>query len=135
MDVISTLPVTAVFIAIFALLQIPITVAVGLYRAKTGIQFLDGGDRSLMQRMRAHANFTETVPMSLLAMAAAELGHAPHALLWSVGAVLLAGRVMHYVTLVTSGFGPGRAIGMLMTMAPLLVFPGYVFLVLGEIWV
>lgn len=122
----SVLPVTAIFVALFAVLQVPMTVAVGLRRARTGIQFLHGDDATLLQRMRAHANFTETVPMTLLAMGAAEIAGAPDAMLWSVGGALLFGRVLHYGTLVTSGFGLGRAIGMLLTLAPLVIFPAYV---------
>ena len=54
--------VTIIFIALMALIQLPMTVFVGVYRVKTGIRFMDGGDQTLMQRMRAHGNFTETVP-------------------------------------------------------------------------
>lgn len=126
MQPMTFLPVTALFVAVFALLQVPMTVAVGLRRAKSGIQFMDGGDETLLKRMRAHGNFTETAPMSLLAMGAAELAGAPGVLLWSVGGALLVGRILHYGTLVTSGFGIGRAIGMILTLAPLLIFPGFV---------
>ncbi|MCX2724058.1 MAPEG family protein [Roseibium salinum] len=128
MELVSSIPVTVIFIAVFALLQIPITVAVGLRRVKTGIHFLDGGDQILLQRMRAHSNFTETVPMTLLAMAAAETAGAPPLLLWTGGSVLLAGRLLHYGTLVTSPFGNGRAVGMILTLTPLFVFPAYVLL-------
>lgn len=132
MELISTLPVTLVFIAIFALLQIPITIAVGLLRVKTDIHFMDGGNPVLLQRMRAHGNYTETVPISLLAMAAAELAGAPPVLLWTVGGSLLLGRFLHYGTLVTSGFGLGRAIGMIFTFAPLLICPVYVLVTLAR---
>lgn len=126
MDIFSSLPVTLVFIAIFALIQIPMTIAVGLRRAQSDIHFLDGGDPVLLKRMRAHGNFTETVPISLIAMAAAELAGAPALLLWIGGGALLLGRGLHYGTLVNSGFGNGRAIGMLLTMTPMLIFPVYV---------
>jgi len=126
MDLMSSLPVTLVFVAVFALLQIPMTVAVGLLRAQTDIHFMDGGNTTLLRRMRAHGNYTETVPMSLLAMAAAEFSGAPSALLWAIGGALLLGRALHYGTLVTSGFGLGRAIGMILTFTPLLVCPVYV---------
>ena len=79
MESLTNLPVTILFVALFALVQIPVTMAVGFRRAKTGIQFMDGGDRVLLKRMRAHGNFTETVPMALFAMAAAELSGAPAA--------------------------------------------------------
>jgi len=128
MDMMTSLPVTLIFVAIFALLQIPMTIAVGLLRAQTDIHFMDGGNPVLLQRMRAHGNFTETVPISLLAMAAAELVGAPSLLLWGAGSALLLGRALHYGTLVTSGFGLGRAIGMILTFAPLLICPVYVLL-------
>ena len=126
MEMISSLQVTLVFVAMFALIQAPMTVAGGLRRLKTNIMFLDGGDQVLTRRMRAHGNFTETVPMGLLAMGAAELSGAPHMLLWIVGGGFVAGRLLHYATVVTSGDGIGRAIGMILTLAPLLIFSGYV---------
>jgi uncharacterized protein len=131
MDVFSSLPVTMVFIALFALIQIPMTIAVGFRRLQSDIHFLDGGDQTLLRRMRAHANFTETVPISLIAMAAAELAGAPHLLLWVGGTALLLGRLTHYETLVRAGWGNGRAIGMLLTMTPMFIFPIYVLLKLA----
>ncbi|MEM9634245.1 MAG: MAPEG family protein [Pseudomonadota bacterium] len=131
MEYVSSLPVTLVFIALFALLQIPMTIVVGLRRVQTDTHFLDGGDQTLLKRMRAHGNFTETVPISLLAMAAAEIAGAPQLLLWAGGCALLLGRLMHYGTLVNSGFGNGRAIGMVFTMTPMLIFPGYILLTLA----
>lgn len=126
MEIIFALPVTIVFVAIFALIQIPMTVAVGLRRLQTDVQFMDGGDNILLQRMRAHGNFTETVPIALLAMAAAELAGAPQILLLAGGISLLLGRMLHYATIVTTGFGIGRAIGMLLTLSSLVLFPGFV---------
>jgi hypothetical protein len=60
-----SIPITALFIGVFVLLQIPLTVMVGYRRARTGIQFFDGGDQTLLRRMRAHGNYTETVPIVL----------------------------------------------------------------------
>ena len=119
MTLLASVPITILFIAVFALFQIPITISVGLQRVKTGIQFLDGGNETLLKRMRAHGNFTETVPISLLAMAAAEASGAPDYLIWGTGTALLLGRAVHYYTLVTAGEGTGRAAGMLLTILPL----------------
>jgi uncharacterized protein len=113
---VADLQISAFFVGLFALVQVPLTVAVGYRRAKTGIQFFDEGDTVLLRRMRAHGNFTETVPITLLAMAAAEYCGAPRWLLLSTGAVLACGRALHYTTLVRSGFGIGRAIGMALTL-------------------
>jgi uncharacterized protein len=114
--------VTVTFVGIFALIQVPLTVAVGFRRAQTNIHFFDGGDVALLRRMRAHANFTETVPIVLLAMAAAELSGVPEWALWSGGVSLLVGRVMHATILITKGWGNPRAMGMVLTLLPMAVF-------------
>ncbi len=116
------LQVTTLFIGVFVLVQIPMTVMVGYRRAVTGIQFFDGGDQTLLRRMRAHGNYTETVPIVLLAMAAAELTGAPTWLLWGGGVSLLVGRLMHAAVLVLRGWGLPRAIGMILTFVPMLGF-------------
>lgn len=98
---------------------------VGLRRGQTNIQFSDGGDQVLLRRMRAHGNFTETVPITLLAMACAELAGAPSWALWLGGSSLFAGRIMHAAILITKGWGLPRAIGMIMMLAPMLAFGTY----------
>jgi uncharacterized membrane protein YecN with MAPEG domain len=118
----NSIPITTLFVGIFAVIQVPMTVMVGYRRAQTGIQFFDGGDQTLLRRMRAHANYTETVPIVLLAMAAAELTGAAVWALWLGGLSLLLGRLIHAAILVLKGWGLPRAIGMVMTMAPMLGF-------------
>jgi uncharacterized protein len=115
-------PITLLFIGIFAVIYVPLTLQVGLRREQTNIHFLDGGDQLLMRRMRAQGNFTENVPIALLAMAAAELLNAPTWLLWSGGGCLLLGRLYHALCVLTKGWGLGRANAMLMTLAPILAF-------------
>jgi uncharacterized membrane protein YecN with MAPEG domain len=86
---------------------------------------MDGGDQTLLRRMRAHANYTETVPIVLLEMAAAEWSHAPPWLLWAGGLCLLAGRAMHAAILILKGWGLPRAIGMILTFVPMASFGGW----------
>jgi len=95
---------------------------VGYRRAQKGIHFIDGGDQTLLRRMRAHGNFTETVPIVLIAMGIAELTGAPVWLLWTGGGSLLIGRVIHAVILVLRGWGLSRVIGMTLTFVPMLGF-------------
>jgi uncharacterized membrane protein YecN with MAPEG domain len=121
----AALSVTPLFVGAFALLQLPVTIAVGLRRARTNIHFFDGGDVRLLRLMRAHGNFTETVPMTLLAMAAAELQGAPTWLIAAGGCALLLGRAVHYATILGSGFGPGRAAGMVLTLLTMATFGLY----------
>lgn len=40
-----SIPITALFIGVFVVLQIPLAVMVGDRRARTGIQFFDGATR------------------------------------------------------------------------------------------
>ena len=119
----AELYITLIFISIFAFIQIPITMMVGAYRAQTNILFLDEGDKKLLKRMRAHANFTETVPITLLAMAAAELAGTPDWVLWAGGATLLIGRAMHYWIIITKGGGVMRPLGMVLTFIAMGGFP------------
>ncbi|HEY1090279.1 MAG TPA: MAPEG family protein [Burkholderiaceae bacterium] len=116
------IPITVLFIGLFAVLQVPLTVMVGLRRARTSVQFFDGGDPLLLRRMRAHGNFTETVPIVLLAMAAAELTGMPAWTIWAGGLSLLTGRTMHAAILIARGWGLPRAIGMILTLLPMLCF-------------
>jgi uncharacterized membrane protein YecN with MAPEG domain len=123
----TSISITVLFIGLFALIQIPLTVMVGYRRLKTGIQFFDGGDQTLLRRMRAHGNFTETVPIVLLAMAAAEVTGLPHWALWAGGLSLLLGRVMHAAILITKGWGNPRAFGMVLTFLPMAGFGVWAF--------
>lgn len=128
-----TFSVTIFFIAILALIQFAMTAVVGSYRVKTDIRYMDGGDDELVKRIRAHANFIETVPMALLSMAAAEFaGLAPIAL-WLGGSMLVIGRLLHYGTLRRSGRGLGRAGGMLLTFIPICGFAIFTLLVMAGI--
>lgn len=71
------LPVSTLFIGLFALLQFPMTIMVGYRRAQTEIPFLDGGDATLLRRMRAHGNFVLVDPGACLGRAA-RLRDGPH---------------------------------------------------------
>lgn len=115
----TPIPITMLFIGALAVAQVPLTVVVGYRRLITDIHFQDGGDVTLLRRMRAHGNFTETVPIVLLAMAACELAHCPTWLLWSGGASLVLGRAIHVATLIQVGWAPTRALGMVLTFLPM----------------
>lgn len=107
--------ITILFVAIFALMQLVITIFVGLKRNQTEIRFYDDGDLDLRQRVRAHANFTETVPITLMAMAGAEMMGTAPMLIWGLGIVMLIARIWHYYVIRTLAWGNGRAISMALT--------------------
>lgn len=97
--------------AVFVLMSIPMALAVGLRRAKTGILLLHGEDEELLRLMRAHGNFIEYVPLALLALAGAEVAGAAPWLVAACGGVLLIARLIHYFSLRASANSHGRAIG------------------------
>lgn len=121
----TLIPITTYFVGLFAIAQVPLTLMVGMRRVKTNIRFLDGGDETLLRRMRAHANFTETVPIVLVAMAASELAGLPAHFVWLGGTSLVLGRLLHAVNIVRHGWGNARAAGMILTFLAMLGFGGW----------
>lgn len=107
--------ITLVFVAIFAIIQLIITNLVGFARIKNEVHFYDNGDLDLLRRQRAHANFTETVPITLLAMAGAEMLATPPLIIYLGGVILLIGRLWHYYVIRTVSWSNGRAYSMMLT--------------------
>ena len=64
---------TLLFAGACALLQCGLSALVIAQRMRSRVLFLHGDDTTLLRRMRAHGNFTETVPMALLLMLLLEL--------------------------------------------------------------
>ena len=114
--------ITPIFVGLFVIAQVPLTWIVGMRRVQTRIRFLGGDDDVLLRRMRAHGNYTETVPISLLAMACAELLGMPAVALWVGGALLVAGRIAHAIAILRSGWAPGRSGGMVLTFLAMIEF-------------
>ena len=107
---------TLLFAGLCALLQCLLTALVIARRTQARISLLDGGDKPLIQRIRAHGNFIETAPMALLLLALLEW----HGLAtWAVigfGSMLVVGRVLHAIGLIHSRLRLARMAGMLMTL-------------------
>jgi uncharacterized protein len=114
--------ISLVFGALLALIQVFLTLAVGIRRRTVGVSFYDGGDDLLLRRMRGHANFTETVPMAILAMAAAEVFGVAEAVLWTGGGLLVFGRLAHYWAVLNIEAGAVRFLIMLFTLVPMAGF-------------
>ncbi|OCK60105.1 MAPEG family protein [Bradyrhizobium sp. LMTR 3] len=118
--------ITPIFVALLVVAQVPLTWIVGMRRLQTGIRFFGGDDDVLLRRMRAHGNYTETVPITLLAMGCAEFLGMPSAALWAGGALLVAGRTAHAVEILRTGWGIGRSSGMIMTFLAMLGFAAWI---------
>ena len=107
--------------AVFVLMSIPMAIAVGVKRARTGILLLHGDNEDLLRLMRAHGNFVEYVPLALLALAGAEIAGAAPWLVALCGSALLLARLIHYFGLRAAADSKGRAIGAGLTTATMLV--------------
>jgi uncharacterized protein len=114
--------ITPIFVGLFVIAQVPLTWIVGLRRFQTGIRFFGGDDDILLRRMRAHGNYTESVPITLLAMGCAEFLGMPSVGLWAGGAFLVVGRIAHAVEILRTGWGPGRSGGMVLTFLAMIEF-------------
>ena len=107
--------------AVFVLMSIPMAIAVGVRRVKTGILLLHGEDDILLRLMRAHGNFIEYVPLALLALAGAEIAGTAPWLVALCGGTLLLARLIHYFGLRASADSKGRAIGAGLTTVTMVV--------------
>jgi uncharacterized protein len=117
----STAPVhwTLLFAGACALLQCALTALVIVQRVRSKIDFHDGGDPTLLRRVRAHGNFSETAPMALLLMLLLELSGVGAVWLVMLGTALLLGRLLHAAGLLGWGGHPARLVGMALTLAAL----------------
>ena len=97
----SDINISLALAAVFGLLHVIFTLRVGNYRFKSKISLGDGGDRELRNRVRAHGNFIENVPIALLLILLNDLAGAQDNSLMIMGSILLASRLTHYLTIVT----------------------------------
>lgn len=112
--------ITLLFASLHVLLMIVLLARVVRRRRDLKVGIGDGGDELLARRIRAHANFTENVPIALVLMAMLEMSGLAAPWLWSLGGVLLIARVLHSIGLSTSsGNSFGRLWGTLLTMVVL----------------
>jgi uncharacterized membrane protein YecN with MAPEG domain len=98
MDTIQ-LPITALFAAASALLFFLLALVVVVNRARTNVSIGDGGDDRLALAVRIFGNFTEYVPLTLVLMTIVEINGAPTWQLYTLGGLLVAGRMLHVVGL------------------------------------
>ena len=113
-------PITAFYGGLLGITFIYLSILVVQRRKTTKISLGDGGDHHFLGVIRAHGNFAEYVPLTLVLMLVAELNHAHFMLLHLVGACLLIGRVVHaYGLRHHSGASWQRVYGMLLTFGAL----------------
>ncbi|MGI9383489.1 MAG: MAPEG family protein [Methyloligellaceae bacterium] len=87
--------ITPIYAAIAALLFVALSARTIRGRRTAGVALGDGDDRLLQRAIRAHGNFAEYVPFTILLMALAELRDGPVWTVHVIGLTLLAGRMIH----------------------------------------
>ena len=117
----NSLSVSPLYLALLGLIFVPMTMRVGLYRIKNKINLGDGDDAEMLRRIRGQANFIETVPLAALLIVAMDLMGAGANWLHALGALLVLGRLLHYVGLTRLGPFVCRPIGMFATLGVYLV--------------
>ena len=85
--------ISAVVAALLGLLAVTLAARVILGRVRFGVNAGDGGQAELAQRIRAHSNLSEHVPLVLLLLAFAEASGAVRWAIVAIGAVLLVARL------------------------------------------
>lgn len=126
----SSLPITSILVGACAILMVLLSLRVSLHRRKLKAARGDAGDRVLGDKIRAHGNFIEYAPLGLLAIALVEAGGWDATWVWSLGGLLLAGRLVHAWGMMANSV-PLKGLAMLMTHASFLGSGG---LLLSAAW-
>lgn len=114
----TALPITLVAAGGAAILNFWLAMRTGNVRRAAKVSIGDGGDMTLIARMRAQANFIEYTPIILVLIGAIELSQGSSIWLWAVMALYLIGRVGHAIGM--DGFTPGRFVGTVISLFTLL---------------
>jgi uncharacterized membrane protein YecN with MAPEG domain len=94
---VNLVPVTALYAALNALLNIALAARVALLRTTQKVSLGPGESAELMQAIRIHGNNAEYVPLALLMSLVCELGGGKSVPLHVFGGVLFVSRVCHVI--------------------------------------
>ena len=126
--------ITGIYVAIATFLVIALAASVSLRRGQVKAGLGSGGDMTLLQRIRAHGNALENLPLALLLLLCLELNQTQPLWLHVFGIVLIVGRVFHAIGLWRSagasfGLMVGTALtwGVMLVMAALLLWQWFAF--------
>ncbi len=115
------LMITGLYAGLLGLIFLALSIQVIKARRKHMISLGDGNIDDLQKATRAHANFSEYVPICIILLLVAELTSQADIFLHICGFALVFGRIAHAYGLVTkSGASLGRVSGMLATFAVLI---------------
>jgi len=114
--------VTPIFAALLGLIFFFLSLRTSLVRQRTKVSLGDGGDDGLQLAIRAHGNFIEYVPISLLLLLFLEMRTVSIYVVIVLGSMLLIGRCLHAIGI--SRASPDfrlRKFGAILTLLVLLI--------------
>ena len=110
------MPATLITAGLLGLIFLALTFRVVARRMSGKIMIGDGGDAQMLERIRAHANFTEHVPLTLILMGGIESTAGHHSpFLWGAGGLLVMARIAHAIGMSRPAPNPFRAAGALVS--------------------
>ena len=107
------LPITLTTAGGAALIALWLALRTGGVRQKAQVSIGDGGDATLICRMRAQANFTEYAPFIVILIALIEFSAGSSTWLWAASVAFLVARILHPLGM--DGMKYGRTIGTAVT--------------------
>ncbi len=116
----TTLPITLVLAGALALLNVWLSFRVGQVRRSEKVGLGDGGSDRVLRRMRAHANFAENAPITLVLVLLLEFAAGTSVWLWTAAALFLVARVAHGLGMDEGKAGRGVGTGMTLLLQLLL---------------
>jgi uncharacterized membrane protein YecN with MAPEG domain len=114
--------VSPLYVGLACLMIVALALVVSLRRNKFRVGLGDGSQITLLQAIRAHGNFTEYVPLALLAIVVLEATGESRYIIHALGIALIVGRLCHAVGLLSAaGQTIGRRVGTSLTWGVLIV--------------
>lgn len=114
-------PITAFYGGLLGITFVYLSILVVRGRRAGKISLGDGGDNHFLGVIRAHGNFAEYVPLTLVLMLVAEINSSYPIVLHCAGVALLVGRIVHaYGLKHHSGASWQRVSGMVLTFVALI---------------
>ncbi len=117
-------PITIALSSLLALWLLVLSLNVSRARGDASVSLGDGGDKPLLRRIRAQANFVEYVPIMIVLFGIGEYLQTNVYFLGGMAALFFLGRLAHgYALSFSSNNPPARMFGASATFIVLLVLP------------
>lgn len=118
--IVAVAPVNTMLVAaLLGLMKLALGISVTKYRFQNKIMWGDASDDGMARRIRAHANFTEWVPGTLILLGLIEMMGVSPIIIALLGAMLIIARILHAVGLMGSAEAFNRATGIVINWATL----------------